>query len=290
MLVRGLDSAGREYGAADRAAGFSIIARYLAGAYAMGASEVAEITAAQCWLLSIWEIGAQSALGGRSAGRSDALHAVVAALEIHQPRDTTLMATCDFDPTVEQLPIVKAYFGGFADVARSHRFLSGAYGGTSVMLATKDIVDVRWQAAGWSNGVDVPGVQMRQTLQQADVGGVVEDVDVVLDVAHLGAWNLDGPYRDGAPNPRPAAPAPVAPSPGGTYVLTDFAIPIGPSGQGAVTTAIPVDAVAAVTPRFGTGPNLAGSVGFEADASGNAVLAAKGWAAGSLTVRVARNG
>jgi hypothetical protein len=187
-----VDAAGHPDPAAARVAGYDIIAQYLGGAYAMPPTYPAAVTNAEVGLVSTWEVAADAALGGAPAGTADGERALSAAQGYGQPQGTAIYCTVDFAPLPAQLPPVTEYVSAFATVVRTGGYLAGCYGGTETLNAVRGSVDRTWQSAGWTNGVALPWVSLRQDIAQAIIGGVTCDVDLVL--SDPGAWNLAGPY------------------------------------------------------------------------------------------------
>lgn len=192
-MIRVLDSADPLNAKADKQAGYQAHGRYLLGAYALTAKEVQDATDHGVGIVSLCEKGPQAALGGTTQGHLDAHAYVTQAERMRQPSGSVLIATVDFDPTPAQLGSVLRYLEAFSADVRACGFISGAYGGTTVMQEVADHVDIRMQAAGWSNGITVPGCHLYQQLAQVVVGGVSCDLDLVgPGVSYYGAWNLHG--------------------------------------------------------------------------------------------------
>lgn len=209
-LLRGLDSAGFSAGAADKAAGYTVIGRYIVGPYAMDGSEILTLTRLGLAIIAIFELQAQAALGGASQGRLDGYEAVKQARWLRLPLEAAIFATVDFEPEGAQLASVVGYLREFSDVVRLAGFKSGSYGGVAVQRLVIGLVDYRWQTAAWSYGAIASGVDILQNARAADVGGVRVDVDQILN-EHCGAWNYDGLWPP-KPPPPPVPPKPKTPS------------------------------------------------------------------------------
>lgn len=285
MSVSALDSASPLNAKADKAAGYVAHGRYLTGSFRMTSAEVADATAQGRGLWSIFEAGAQNALGGASEAAIDAQSAAIAALALRQPKGSAIYCTVDFDPTAPQLSAVVEYCRAFVVAVRQDGFKGGVYGGTSVMNAVRNIADYLWQAGGWSNGEELAWCHLRQQVETVVVGGVTCDLNLVI-ANNYGAWNLNGLFPA---KPKPV-PTPPAPTPGDDVTLHDVVVHIASNGMGDTGTSIPVAKVASVTAQFGLGPKIQaniGTVGFTAQGT-TALITAAGWTPGDeITVRVA---
>lgn len=277
-MPNGLDSASRLNAIAAKNAGYSAWGRYLAGNYKMNATEVASATAEGIGLWSIYETGADNALGGASEAAIDAQGAVIAAIALKQPKGSAIYCTVDFDPTQEQLTDVIEYVRAFTIAVRSDGYKGGCYGGAIVMEAVANMVDYRWQAGGWSNGITVPGCALHQKVTTVSVGGVVCDLNVI-QAADYGAWNLHGLFP--APAPKPPAPKPQPVPTEDPVTLHTVSMTIGANGQGEVTTAVSYANAFGPTILAGEGPVIIDEVSI-ANANGNAVIVLKGGPAGSV--------
>lgn len=200
-----VDSYGTPNYPALRAAGVRLAGRYLAGGNPLTAGEAARAHAADVGLLLICERGATAALGGPGAGAvSGALYARLAA-ELGAAAGVCLWRTVDFDPTAVELARVAGYVASFSTMVRQRRYLAGAYGGTATVEAVRADVDLVWQAAGWSNGVNV-AAEIHQLIAQETIAGVVLDEDLV-GAGDVGAWmpKTAGVYGSTAPPPPSSA-------------------------------------------------------------------------------------
>lgn len=207
-----VDAAGHPTAHAAAGAGFEVIGQYLTGSFAYGPAQIAEATAAKTGILSIYERQAQAALGGAAAGGTDATLALQAARAKGQPPGTAIVLTCDFEPLPSQMATVVSYFRTGHSIIHGSGYLSMGYGGFAVIEAITGVVDLLWQAAGWSTGGKrAPGIALLQLLSQTDVGGVTCDEDEQF-VSFVGAWNSDGPFDSPTPIPSPTGgnvPAPT---------------------------------------------------------------------------------
>ena len=80
------------------------------------------------------------------------------------------------------------YLHAAADALGS-KDLVGCYGGYRIVGAAADAGFAIWQTVAWSGGRWDPRAAARQTGEQRTVGGVVVDVNQILNLDALGAWN-----------------------------------------------------------------------------------------------------
>lgn len=260
--------------------------RYLTGPYALHASEVADATAHGIGVFSIFEWTAQRALAGAGAGTTDANSAASAAHALKQPANSAIYATVDFEPVASQFPVVIAYLKAFAAGVRSAGFKAGLYGGTSTLTNCRSIVDYTWQAAGWSDGVQVPCV-LRQQVATILVGSTNCDLDNIIS-ADYGAWNNDGLYPKPAPKPAPKpTPKPTpTPTPTEDYVLHTVSGKLPASGRVIIDTPVAWADRVAATPQTEDGATSIARVQWT-NAAGNVRLVVEGTPNTTVTVDVA---
>ena len=137
-------------------AGFAI--RYftpdLAEAKDLTAAEVSRVVSAipGFVFVSVFETTAARALGGTSAGVSDAWSALQCASRVGQPVGSAIYFAVDFDLVGEQLGQAKAYFQAIRDVfgRQAKPFRLGVYGNGLVCQTLLDakIVELTWLAGG----------------------------------------------------------------------------------------------------------------------------------------------
>lgn len=199
-LSHGADAAQHPTPQALKAAGIDFLGIYLYGMFAPSKAQVNEYLAAELGLVSIFEFGAQNALGGSAQGITDARAAVAAAGGFGQPHGTAIYYTVDFDPAQPQFPAVIAYGMAFTRYCHGSGYKAGVYGGTMTLRQLAQHSDFSWQAAGWSYGIAFPA-NLRQEIAQINVGGVSCDQDTVLKEP-FGAWCKTGPWPP-APKPSP---------------------------------------------------------------------------------------
>jgi hypothetical protein len=190
--LRGIDAAGHPSAAAVKAAGCNVVGFYLTGKFAPTSALIESYLAAGLGLISIFETGAQNALGAAAQATTDAHAALAAMASFKQPTGTAAVFTVDFDPTAAQLAAVGEYAQTFAGFLRAAKNLVTGYGGTATLQEVVSRVDYTWQAAGWSNGVLFPA-NIRQEITQITVGGVQCDQDAILKLP-FGAWCSKGVY------------------------------------------------------------------------------------------------
>lgn len=284
MVLNGLDSASRLNAAAAHSAGYVAWGRYLTGNYAMVASEVTDATAHGIGVWSIFEAGAQNALGGAGQAAIDAQKALQAATALHQPKGSALYCAVDFDPTAAQIGDVVAYCRAFVQAVRSDGYKGGVYGGASVVKALTGKADYLWQAAGWSYGVDVPGCQIRQKVATIVVGGVTCDLDI-LESNDYGAWNNDGLFPKPLPHPVPPTPHPT-PDPTEEAVIHTVIGKIPGNGRVIIDTPVPWANRIAATAQTEDGAQSVASVQWT-NAAGNVRLVVEGTPNKAVSIDVA---
>ena len=231
----------------------------------------------------MFEQSATAALRGAGQAVIDAHAALSAARAWEQPHHTAIYCTVDFDPVTAQLPAVVDYVRAFSAAVRDAGYLSGVYGGTTTLHATAYLVDMTWQAAGWSQGIAYPA-DLRQLLAQVTVGGVQCDQDQALTPV-FGAWTRAGPWPVPTPTPQPP-PYPVE----GSVTVHDVVVSLAKGRREALhLTAIPFAKALAATILGGAGPIVVSQVSL-ADEKGDAVvvikLASPATDAVDVTVRV----
>lgn len=190
MTVLGLDySGGRPSGAAVYAAGYRFVARYLAnglaGRFNLTAAEVLDMRSHLVDVVMVWEMQANRALGGRSAGVLDA-HAAdtqanavgLGGLPVYFAVDFDIP---DFAPAATspraKLGAVADYLDGVASVLVHNRI--GVYGGYYAVSRALDagLAAWGWQTAAWSGGQTDPRIHLFQRVGTVTVGGVGCDVN-----------------------------------------------------------------------------------------------------------------
>ena len=203
-------------------AGVRVAGRYLSGGNPLTKAEVARAHAAGVGLALICERSATAALQGYRAGSTSGELYAGLAVNLGAPGGVALWRTVDFDPVASQLTDVVNYLDGFAvEVTLAQYnggFRAGVYGGTAVLDEALPAGMVKWQAAGWSDGVQVPA-ELRQLVTQETIAGVLFDEDLVLGPTY--AWMPPVHVTTASvravpatvPEPQPAATNPPAVAP-----------------------------------------------------------------------------
>jgi Domain of unknown function (DUF1906) len=136
------------------------------------APECAALLADGIAIAFVYETISTWMLGGPGTGMSAGAQAREWARAIGAPDTTRIIAAADFDVQQQQVSVVMATLGGFAENAG----LTGLYGG---LLIVRIAADAGWrtmQTGAWSHGVWDPRAQIRQG-GQTTIGGVTVDVD-----------------------------------------------------------------------------------------------------------------
>jgi hypothetical protein len=195
-MLAGIDCAGRPSGASVIAGGYSFVCRYLSdgGSSLPGklllASEVADFQANGVGVVSNWETTGTTALGGYSAGVSDAQQAWAIHTSLGGPAGRPIYFSLDWDEAPDQDTAVFAYFQGIASVIGLQQ--TGAYGGYWPLSRLLDagLITYAWQTQAWSGGNQDPRINI---LQDNNAGYVyVDGVECDLDYAlteDFGQWN-----------------------------------------------------------------------------------------------------
>lgn len=193
----GFDYTERIDPAALKAAGCSVVFRYLSQPgwpKNLTKPEADELLAGGIAIVLNYETTADFMLGGYSAGVSCARSARAQATALGSPPDRRIYYSADFDATAAQIPAILDFDRGAASVDGAPEV--GGYGGLRVALA-EDAAGFRtWQTVAWSGGQWDMRSLARQTGEQRTIGGVVVDVNQIIDLAALGAWG--GPTTGGS--------------------------------------------------------------------------------------------
>jgi hypothetical protein len=160
------------------AVGKRFAGRYVGAGYGpkmLTASEVGALNAAGLSVVSLVEGAVLDPLSGQSTGRLHAQLASDHAKLCGAPSGAPLYFAVDFDVTVAQWPLVRAYLTGAASVVGASRV--GVYGGYNAMVwAARDKV-AAWlfQTYAWSGGRWYSGNHMEQYRNGVSlVGGNVD--------------------------------------------------------------------------------------------------------------------
>ncbi|MCD1261675.1 DUF1906 domain-containing protein [Paenibacillus athensensis] len=174
--------------------GMAFVCRYLvpSGWKALTASEVKVINAAGLDIVSVFEVSADRALGGRAAGRADGATAVGVAQKVGQPLNSCIYFAVDFDASKAQLPAIIEYIRGAAEATPS--YTTGVYGSYTVVEAVLDAqaCSRAWQTKAWSQGKQSARAHIYQyDCGPAGLGLPMNGITVDLDHANgeEGSWN-----------------------------------------------------------------------------------------------------
>lgn len=175
-----------------RAAGCSVVFRYTMPqtpywVKALRNAEAAELLGAGFPVVSNFESSADRMRGGAAAGREDALQLVADWSALGAPRGLVGWFSADWDVQPSEVAACLAYLNAAAVVLGGRRYV-GCYGGFRVCKAAADGGFGIWQTVAWSRGQWDPRAAARQTGGQRTVGGVSVDVNVIANLAGLGAW------------------------------------------------------------------------------------------------------
>lgn len=207
MTANGIDYAGgRPSGADIKAAGYSFVCRYLSdgGSGLPGKllvpSEVADLQANGIDIVSNWETTGTTALGGYSAGVSDAQAAWQMHTSLGGPTSRPIYFSLDWDEAPDQDAAVFAYFQGVASVIGLQN--TGVYGGYWICKRLLDagLVTYAWQTQAWSGGNQDPRINILQNNNAgyANIDGVQCDIDNAL-TDDYGQWSYQQPSTGGNP-------------------------------------------------------------------------------------------
>lgn len=170
--------------------GYTFVCRY--GCYGTSGKQLTPAEA-QSYLdngidvVSNWEHEAAAALQGYSRGVSDALAADDFFAHCGAgPRDPVYFSV-DWDCQPDEYGAVADYFRGIRDTLGTAR--TGAYGGKYVItrLFNDKLITYGWQTYAWSYGQWEGRAQLRQVLNNQQVGGAAVDFNEAYN-ANFGAW------------------------------------------------------------------------------------------------------
>jgi hypothetical protein len=175
-----------------RADGYSFVVRYLShdSSKNLSAGEADALIGAGLSIVSNWEAGATSVLGGYSQGVADAQAADAQATADGAPAGRPIYFSIDFDASAAQQGTINAYFDGVASVIGQSR--TGAYGGYNQIKRLFDAGKITWgwQTYAWSGGQWDSRAQLRQVQNEVD-GGCC-DLDQAASIDY-GQWGGNTP-------------------------------------------------------------------------------------------------
>jgi hypothetical protein len=175
-------------GAALQKAGKKFACRYLSADASknLTRTEADDLAAHGIWSVVVWETSANRALGGRSAGASDAQRAAAQAKAAGMPDGRPIYFAVDFDATQTQQILIDAYLDGAASVIGRDRV--GIYGGYYPVKRALDAGKAKWawQTIAWSGGQWDPRAVIRQGAQMS-INGVSCDLNTAT-ADDFGQW------------------------------------------------------------------------------------------------------
>jgi len=158
--MKGVDFAGSKLTSqlADKliANGVQFVARYLGKQEwkSLTPSEVAVAKEKGLYLMSIYQDGKSSVLGGYRVGVEQATEAFMKAQSLSQPYGSAIYFAVDFDVTQSsQYDTIEQFLKGVKAVLKG-KYLVGVYGEYSVIeeMAKRKAADCYWQTYAWSGG------------------------------------------------------------------------------------------------------------------------------------------
>ena len=186
-------------GSALQKAGKKFACRYLSADASknLTRAEADDLAAHDVWSVVVWETSANRALGGKTAGVSDAQRAAAQATAAGMPSSRPIYFAVDFDATEGQQAAINAYLDGAASVIGLDRV--GIYGGYYPVKRALDAGKARWawQTIAWSGGQWDSRAVIRQGAQ-ITINGVSCDLNTAV-ADDYGQW-MPGK------TPTPAAP------------------------------------------------------------------------------------
>lgn len=186
----GFDYTERINPTALKAAGCSVVFRYLSNPgwpKNLTLAEAEELLNAGIAIVLNYETTATFMLAGYSGGQAAAQSARSQARALFAPATTRIFYSADFDVQPGQVTTVLDFLSGASSVDGKGEV--GDYGGLRIVEAA--IGYASWQTAAWSGGQWARNNAAQQTGEQRTVGGVVVDVNEILDFNALGAWTRE---------------------------------------------------------------------------------------------------
>jgi hypothetical protein len=130
----------------------------------------------------VFESTSNRALGGESAGRTDARFAKSRCTSLGL-NDIPVFFACDWDATDAQKPTIAAYLRGAAGVLGRQRV--GVYGSYYVVkhMVDHDVCDYFWQTYAWSGGHVSEQAHVLQYSNAHSIGGLSLDYNKARSLA-----------------------------------------------------------------------------------------------------------
>ncbi|MBD2860523.1 DUF1906 domain-containing protein [Paenibacillus oceani] len=169
--------------------GYQFACRYLVptGWKRLTREEAELISEAGLQVISVFEMTADRALGGRAAGLADGATALRTAHAIGQPEGSAVYYAVDFDATTHQMPVVIDYIRAASEA--SPGYLTGVYGSYRVIEAVREagVCTRYWQTYAWSRGHKAEGIHLYQYRNDIVVNGV--RIDLNDSYGDEGGWS-----------------------------------------------------------------------------------------------------
>jgi hypothetical protein len=185
----GFDYTQRIEPAALKAAGCQVAFRYLSNPgwpKNLTLAEANELLDAGIAIVLNYETTADFMLSGFAGGQRAAQSARSQARALMAPATTRIFYSADFNVSAAQVPTVLDFLSGAS--SQDGMGEVGDYGGLRMVLAAGAVGYPEWQTVAWSGGQWARNAVARQTGEQRTVGGVVVDVNEIMNFNALGAW------------------------------------------------------------------------------------------------------
>lgn len=181
-----------------KAAGCQVVFRYVTQPgwpKSLTLAEANELLDAGIAIVLNYETTADMMLAGYSGGVAAAQYARSYARALMAPATSRIYYSADFDVQPNQVSTVLDFLSGAS--AADGKGEVGDYGGLRMVLAAGAAGYPEWQTVAWSGGQWARNAVAQQTGEQRTVGGVVVDVNNILDFNALGAWTRGTPVMSG---------------------------------------------------------------------------------------------
>jgi hypothetical protein len=173
----------------------SAVLRYITGPdlapKSLTRAEAEQLLAANIPIVCLWETTADRMLGGALAGHVDGAQADANLIALGAPAGVKVVFAGDFDVQPDQVGTCLDYLFA-AGAALGDQHLVAAYGGLRLVAAAADAGYATIQTVGWSHDQWDPRAAARQTGEQRTIGGILCDLDEILDLGALGPWTAGG--------------------------------------------------------------------------------------------------
>lgn len=177
--------------------GFTFVARYLAGSYALTSAEKTIITDGGLYIVSIWEKGSptSSSYFTTEKGESDATSAIEAADAIGQSSGTPIYFAIDYDASASDVsgPIknyLQAVKGVFED--QGYPYALGLYGSGAVLTYYKNTFTYTWLAGStaWRGSSTYTDWALKQYANNTAIGSGSGRITIDKDDSNgaAGGW------------------------------------------------------------------------------------------------------